>query len=86
VGKSSAKSLAPSEKGASSSHTDVPETNGSDLASCDGFLLASLEVVALEATVEIGSPLEGVLCETLVERTSHLCVSVQSLVFNTPLR
>ena len=86
MGKSSAKSLAPSEKGASSPHTDVAETNGSDLATCDGVLLASLEVVALEATVEIRSPLERALCEALVERAPHLCVSVQALVFDTPLR
>jgi len=57
-----------------------------DFTSWDGLSLAGFETFALETTVEVGPPLKRVPCEALIESTSHLPISVQALVFGTPLR
>jgi hypothetical protein len=64
---------------------DVAEANGANLTSRDGLSLAGFEVVALEAAVKVGLPLERGLVESLVECASHLCVSMEPLMLGTPL-
>jgi hypothetical protein len=66
-------------------HPDVPEAHGANLAFVDRLSLARLQVVALQAAVEIGAPLEEVLHEPLVERPSHRGVAMQPLVFRLPV-
>jgi hypothetical protein len=70
----------------SAAGTGVAKSDGPYLASCYGLSLPRLEVLALEAAVEVGPPLKGALREAPVERVSHRRVPVEAFVFGTPLR